>query len=189
MADKTGQNWLSFLKNKTFQTVLGLAVLVVVIVLLAKSGNDTNENNTNTEDTLVNTPVITPVIEGETTYDFSGVTWEFDTTDASVPEGHTWVKMRFTDFTKNGVEISFGKPYKLGFHQGICTESPFIDTTGETGIPFAYVTCATADSMRQIVVLQENETVVVKYRDVATLEEVGSFSTLYTVDVTDIVKS
>lgn len=176
--------------KKNFFWIAVIALLVLIIIFSGSSNKDESENievieSEEVEEVQEVPAVVTQVVEeGGDVYDFSGVVWEFDTEDASVADGQTWLKMRFADFTRNGATINFGNPYKLGHHDGVCSEVNYFDTTSESGIPVSYVECSTEDATRQVVVLQELNNVVIKFRDSSE----GSFSELYSVDVTDIVR-
>ncbi len=182
-------NWAQ--KNKNVILWALTIIVIILIIVFSKPGNNTDEEVLTNEDG-------TAIVDGETSetvagddssnYGFSGIQWEFDTTDASVPAGQTWVKMRFADFTRNGSVITLRNPYKLGFHPGVCAESDFVDTTGVNGIPLSYVQCVDGTSVRDIVVLQESNTVTVKYMDTKDGVSNPTFSDLYSIDITTIVK-
>lgn len=181
-------------KNKSAILWALTIIVIILITIFSKPGNRApKERNTNTNSdasqeagtgTEAN-PEMVATEEGDV-YDFSGVQWEFDTEDPEVPAGQTWLKMRFADFTRNGSTITFGNPYKLGFHPGTCQEVDFVDTTSEMGIPLSYVQCTDGMTTRDIVVLQENEMVMVKYSDMGEGVEAQGFQELYTLDITDL---
>lgn len=181
-------------KNKNTILWALTIVVIILIIIFSKPGNNTNEEaiiNENGEEVSVDGENQTPetvATEDGNTYDFSGVQWEFDTTDPSVPAGQTWLKMRFADFTRNGRAINLRNPYKLGFHPGTCTESEFVDTTMEEGIPLSYVVCQNETTTREFVVLQEMNRVVVKYTDAVDGTQNPQFSELYSIDLTTIVQ-
>lgn len=188
-------------QNERSLAKIGWGVLVVVVVLVlifvinpgdGEKEDKKDKNNNNEEssevvngDALEN---VQPVVAGEYEYEFSGVSWIFDTEDPQVAgTGQTWLKMMFADFTRNGSEITFGRPYKLGFHPGTCTEVDFIDSSSEAGIPIAYAECSDGNLTRQFVVLQELQDVVVKMKEVKEDEETP-FQEWYKIDVTEIVR-
>jgi hypothetical protein len=180
-------------KNKNVILWALTIIVIILIIVFSKPGNNTDEEVLTNEDgteIVDGTAGDSETVTGDdsSTYDFSGVQWEFDTTDPSVPAGQTWVKMRFADFTRNGSVITLKNPYKLGFHAGVCAETDFVDTTGLNGIPLSYVQCVDGTSTRDIVVLQEMNTVTVKYMDTKDGVSNPTFSDLYSIDITTIVK-
>lgn len=181
-------------KNKSAILWALTIIVIILIIIFSKPGNkaqdegNTNTNSETSQEANAGTeadPEMVATEEGNT-YDFSGVQWEFDTEDPEVPEGQTWLKMRFAEFTRNGSVITFNNPYKLGFHPGVCQEVDFIDTTSEMGIPLSYVQCTDGMITRDIVVLQENEMVMVKYSDMGEGVETEGFQELYTLDITNL---
>jgi hypothetical protein len=68
------------------------------------------------------------------------------------------------------------------------TEKDFVDTTGLTGIPLSYVQCVDGGMVRDIAVLQEMNTVTVKYMDTKDGVSNPTWSDLYSIDITTIVK-
>lgn len=183
MDEKKKANIIRIAKN------VGFGVLVLLaIIAIARNAKKQPEPVQEQAPVEIAMKATQPIDVAGAVYDFTGVRFEFDTTDASVPQGHTWVKMWFADFTRNGSAITFGKPYKLGFHAGTCVDAVAIDTTGETGIPFGFAQCTQEGKVRDIAVFQENQSVVVKFRDVQ--EGVPTaFTTLHTIDVASIVQS
>lgn len=182
-------------KNKNTILWALTIIVIILIIIFSKPGNNTNQEvitNENGEEVSIEavetqTPE-TIAAEDGSTYDFSGIQWEFDTTDMSVPAGQTWLKMRFVDFTRNGSMINLRNPYRLGFHPGTCEEVDFIDSTIEAGIPLAYAKCSDASITREFVVLQEMNKVVVKYIDTVDGVQNAEFAELYSVDLTTIVQ-
>lgn len=182
-------------KGGSFYKLIGGAALLVVVLLIIfggkKDGVQENENTdeesevTNQEGTL---SVVQPVVSGDYEYAWQGVKWIFDTESEEVAgTGQTWLKMEFADFTRNGNAITFGRPYKLGFHPGTCNEAEFIDTATESGIPFAYAKCEGQGITRDFVVLQEDQAVVIKMNETKDGEATG-WQEWYKIDVTDIVR-
>lgn len=172
-----------------------LVVIIVLILIFAIDGDKDRSSDPQEEGTSENggegetalNPV-QPVVSGDYEYEFSGVEWIFDTEDEQVVgTNQTYLKMMFADFTRNGSAITFGKPYKLGFHPGTCEDVDFIDTTEEIGIPVAYARCSDGMITRDFAVLQEYENVVVKMNETKDGEESG-WQDWFKIDVTDIVK-
>jgi hypothetical protein len=178
-------------KNKNALLWALTIIVIILIIVLSKPGDRAEEAITNEEaaETAQQAGEVSSVeaVDGNT-YDFSGVKWEFDTEDPSVPEGQTWVKMRFADFSRNGSVINLRNPYKLGFHPGVCEEVDFIDTTGTEGVPLAYAKCTDGAMTREFAVLQKMDTVTVKYMDTKDGVSNPTWSDLYSIDVTTIVK-
>lgn len=184
-------------KNKN-AILWALTIIVIILIIILSKPKDrggeviTNEEageETNSENTSSSSESAAEIAAADGyVYDFSGIQWEFDTEDLSVPEGQTWLKMRFADFARNGSVINLRNPYKLGFHAGVCKEVSFIDTTAVDGIPLSYVQCVDGSTTRDIVVLQQLDHVVVKYMDTVDGVSNPSFSDLYSIDVKTIVK-
>lgn len=180
-------------KNKNALLWALTIIVIILIIVLSKPGDKADEAITNEESTEQTTGEQTgesatiASVDGNV-YDFSGVKWEFDTEDPSVPEGQTWVKMRFADFSRNGSVINLRNPYKLGFHPGTCLEADFVETTGVEGVPLAYAKCVDGTMTRDIVVLQQMDNVVVKYMDTKDGVSNPTFTDLYSIDITTIVK-
>lgn len=183
-------------KNKS--TILwALTIIVIILIIVFSKPGDRNNIN---EDVVVDEGMQdadmselssdpeTVLANDGNTYDFSGIQWEFDTEDDSVPAGQTLLKMRFADFTRNGSVINLRNPYRLGVHPGVCEQVSFIDTSSEAGIPLGYARCADDSISRDFVVLQEMERVVVKYLETKEGETSGSFAELYSIDITTIVR-
>lgn len=170
----------------------GLLVVIIILVLIFTVGKKgasapTEENNTGEESTTALSPA-EPVVSGDYEYEFSGVEWIFDTEDPQVVgTGQTYLKMMFADFTRNGNAITFGRPYKLGFHPGTCESAEFFDTTEVSGIPIAYAKCSDGKITREFAVLQDKETIMVKMNEVSGEVETG-FQDWYKINVTEIVK-
>jgi hypothetical protein len=132
--------------------------------------------------------VIQPIMSGDYKYEFTGVKWTFDTTSPEIAgTNQTWIKMEFADFTRNGNAIAFGTPYKLGVHAGVCKEIDFIETLPEDGIPFSYAECKGNGVTRDFVVLQKEEQIVVRMKEIKSGSE-PVWKDWYKIDVTDIVR-
>ncbi len=180
-------------KNKNALLWALTIIVIILIIVLSKPGDKaddeaiTNEEAAETAAEQAGEVSSVEAVDGNT-YDFSGVKWEFDTEDPSVPEGQTWVKMRFADFSRNGSVINLRNPYKLGFHPGTCEEVDFIDTTGSEGVPLAYAKCTDGATTREFAVLQKMDIVTVKYMDTKDGVSNPTWSDLYSIDVTTIVK-
>lgn len=181
-------------RNSLIYKIIGVAVLAVVVILLivlGSSGKKTDdsssqENANSNPDTALH--VVQPVKSGDYEYTFQGIKWIFDTESPEViGTNQTWVKFEFADFTRNGSAIAFGKPYKLGVHPGTCKQLDFIDTSSETGIPFAYAECVGGGVTHDFVVLQEKENVVVKMNEKKDGKESG-WQEWYKINVTEIVR-
>jgi hypothetical protein len=184
--------------NKSF--VWGILVVIIILVLIftvGKKGDkdsqgDVDENGNsmvdeNGSEGMALSPV-EPVVSGDYEYDFSGVEWIFDTEDEQVVgTGQTYLKMIFADFTRNGNAITFGRPYKLGFHPGTCESVNFLDTTESAGIPIAYAVCTDGKIAREFAVLQDSENVTVQMNEIVGEEETG-FVEWYKINITEIVK-
>jgi len=183
-------------KNKNVILWALTIIVIILIIIFSKPGDKTNNKDVNvnsdeqseTEQGGAGEAPETVATEGGDVYDFSGIQWEFDTTDPSVPFGETWLKMRFADFTRNGSVITLRNPYKLGFQPGVCSEIEFIDTTIETGIPLTYVECKNDSITRNIVVFQEMNNIVVKFMDTKEGVSDTTFSELYKINITTIVQ-
>lgn len=182
--------------NGLIYKIIGGVVLVVVVLLIVFSGPKEQpalvEETPREDDAL---SVVKPVVSGDYEYAFQGVKWIFDTESIEVAgTDQTWLKMEFADFTRNGNAIAFGRPYKLGVHAGTCRQTDFIDTTTETGIPFAYAICEGGGIMREFVVLQESENVLVKMREVKGPSNPSgqvadaTWKEWYKINVTEIVR-
>jgi hypothetical protein len=193
MADTNNKGGVNgSLTNKIIGGVILVAVIIVIILVSREKNNDVSvDENVSTTEATDNggaLEVVQPVKAGDYEYAWQGVKWIFDTDSAEVAgTGQTWVKMEFADFTRNGNAITFGRPYKLGVHPGTCKESEFIDTTSETGIPFAYATCEGSGTKHDFVVLQDSENVVVKMKETKG-EVVGVWQEWYKINVTEIVR-
>jgi|GEM_PF-1302395 len=181
-------------KNKS-AILWALTIIVIILIIIFSKPGDNAQKENNKKTNNESSEEISVGVEGEpvmvasesgNVYDFSGIQWEFDTEDVSVPAGQTWLKMRFADFTRNGSAITFGNPYKLGFQPGTCQEVEFIDTTADMGIPLSYVQCTDGMVTRDIVVLQEAETVMVKYSDSGEGIDTTGLQELYTLDLTNL---
>lgn len=182
-------------KNAIWGGVVVVIIIILLIVLGGKKGEDVDvmldENGDPIEQTEGEMTALSPaepIVSGDYEYAFSGVEWMFDTEDPLVVgTGNTHLKMMFADFTRNGNAITFGRPYKLGFHPGTCESVEFLDTTDVSGIPLAYAKCSDGETTREFAVLQESEKVSVKMNEVKGGEETG-FKDWYKIDVTEIVK-
>jgi len=171
----------------------GILVIIIILVLVLTVGKkdkvevpEEGDNSSTEGQTALS--VAQPVVAGDYEYAFSGVEWIFDTEDPLVVgTGQTYLKMIFADFTRNGNAITFGRPYKLGFHPGTCESVEFLDTTDVPGIPLAYAKCSDGKTTREFAVLQEAEKVTVKMNEKIGEEETG-FGDWYKIDVTEIVK-
>jgi len=176
-----------------------LVIIIILILVLAVGKKDkvkenedvkTIDENSEVEKTENETALsaVEPIKSGDYEYAFSGVEWIFDTEDSQVVgTGQTYLKMMFADFTRNGNAITFGRPYKLGFHPGTCKSVDFLDTTDVEGIPIAYASCTDGKTVRDFVVLQESEEVNVKMNEKIGGEETG-FQDWYNIKITEIVK-
>ena len=177
----------------------GILVVIIILVLIftvgKKGGNDSKDQMSEDENAMVDengeaialSPV-EPVVSGDYEYDFSGVEWIFDTEDAQVVgTGQTYLKMMFADFTRNGNAITFGRPYKLGFHPGTCESADFLDTTDVAGIPVAYAKCSDGEVKRDFAVLQDSENVTVMMKETIG-EEMTDWQEWYKINITEIVK-
>jgi len=180
--------------NENKNVVWGAVAVVVIIILLivlGGKGKDKKEveiNETSETEGQTALSVAEPVVSGDFQYAFSGVEWMFDTQDPLVVgTGQTYLKIMFADFTRNGNAITFGRPYKLGFHPGTCEAVEFLDTTNVTGIPLAYAKCSDGKTTREFAVLQEAENVMVKMNEMVGEEETG-FQDWYKINITEIVK-
>lgn len=183
-------------KGGLIYKIIGLAAIVVVVLLIIfigpKDGEKAKSADKNSKD-QAETPsdalsVAQPVVSGDYEYTWQGVKWIFDTESEEVAgTGQTWLKMEFADFTRNGSAITFGRPYKLGVHPGTCKEVDYLDTSSESGIPFAYAECSDGTITRDFVVLQEDQDVVVKMNETKDGEASG-WQDWYKIDVTEIVR-
>lgn len=184
--------------NKSF--IWGILVVIIILVLIFTVGKKGDKDSQNNVDENGNSMVdengsegtalspVEPVVSGDYEYDFSGVEWIFDTEDAQVVgTGQTYLKMIFADFTRNGNAITFGRPYKLGFHPGTCESVSFLDTADSAGIPIAYAVCTDGKITREFAVLQDSENVMVKMNEKMGEEETG-FEDWYKINITEIVK-
>lgn len=184
---------MKWVKNNKNALLWALTIIVIILIIVFSKPGDkaeeaiVDEESTETANKEAGESASIASVDGNV-YDFSGVKWEFDTEDPSVPEGQTWVKMRFADFSRNGSVINLRNPYKLGFHPGTCEEVDFVDTTGVEGIPLAYAKCTDGATTREFAVLQKMDTVVVKYMDTKEGVSNPTFIDLYSIDVTTIVK-
>lgn len=189
MAD---QNNGAGLKGGSLYKIIGAVVVVVVVLLIIFIGPKDRVVEEPTEETGGDSSalsVVQPVSSGDYEYAFAGVKWIFDTESTEVAgTNQTWLKMEFADFTRNGNAIAFGRPYKLGVHPGTCSETDFIDTSSETGIPFAYATCEGSGVKREFVVLQESENVVVKMKETKDGVADPVWKEWYKINVTEIVR-
>lgn len=172
----------------------GILVVIIIVVLVLTVGKGTKNKQevevpeTSETENQTALSVAKPVVAGDFEYAFSGVEWIFDTEDPLVVgTGQTYLKMMFADFTRNGSAITFGRPYKLGFHPGKCESVEFLDTTDVAGIPLAYAKCSDGKTTREFAVLQEAEKVTVKMNEIIGEEETG-FQDWYKINVTEIVK-
>lgn len=179
-------------KGGLFYKLIGGIALLVVILIIVFGGSNNKEEKTGDEEVVQEgegtLSVVQPVVSGDYEYAWQGVKWIFDTESAEVAgTNQTWLKMEFADFTRNGNAISFGRPYKLGVHPGTCEEVDYIDTATETGIPFAYARCTGEGIVRDFVVLQESESVVIKMNEKKGEESTG-WKEWYKINVTEIVR-
>lgn len=178
-------------KNVLLGALTVVIIIILLIVLGGKNGSNENVEENNSTDSEGEMTALKPaqsIVSGDYEYAFSGVEWMFDTEDPLVVgTGNTHLKMMFADFTRNGNAITFGRPYKLGFHPGTCESMEFLDTTDVAGIPLAYAKCSDGKITREFAVLQEAENVIVKMNEVKGEEETG-FQDWYKIDVTEIVK-
>ncbi len=185
---------MKWVKNNKNALLWALTIIVIILIIVFSKPGDkadeaiVNEESAETAEGQTEESAATIASVDGNVYDFSGVQWEFDTEDPSVPEGQTWVKMRFADFSRNGSVINLRNPYKLGFHPGVCEEVDFVDTTGVEGIPLAYAKCTYGAMTREFAVLQQMDTVVVKYMDTKEGVSNPTFADLYSIDITTIVK-
>jgi hypothetical protein len=185
---------MKWVKNNKNALLWALTIIVIILIIVFSKPGDkaeeaiTNEETAETAESQAEESAATIASVDGNVYDFSGVKWEFDTEDPSVPEGQTWVKMRFADFSRNGSVINLRNPYKLGFHPGVCEEVDFVDTTGTEGVPLAYAKCTYGTMTRDFAVLQQMDTVTVKYMDTKDGVSNPTWSDLYSIDVTTIVK-
>jgi hypothetical protein len=173
--------------------ILGLAVILVLILTVgSKNGDEAevlneNEEMAEEERELTALSPAEPVVSGDYEYAFSGVEWIFDTEDEQVVgTGNTYLKMMFADFTRNGNAITFGRPYKLGFHPGTCQSVDFLDTTEISGIPVAYARCSDGATTREFVALQDMENVIIQMKEIS-LDD-AEWQEWYKVNVTEIVR-
>ncbi len=179
--------------KNTLLGVLGLAVILVLILTVggnkgerAEVSNEDEEMLEEERDLTSSSPAET-VVSGDYTYDFSGVEWIFDTEDEQVVgTGNTYLKMMFSNFTRNGNEITFGRPYKLGFHPGTCESVDSLDTTGISGASVAYAKCSDGKTTREFAVMQDMETIIVQMKEVSAEDAV--WQEWYKIDITEVVK-
>ena len=183
----------SFIKKGIWGAIIVIAVLLLIFLWPRETKSPTEEVLPVVDETAETNggalQVLKPVNEGDYEYEFTGVKWTFDTTSPEVAgTNQTWLKMEFADFTRNGNAITFGTPYKLGVHAGVCREVDSIDIdVDEEGIPFSYVVCEGAGEMKEFVALQREKEIVVKMRETKA-GDVSPWKDWYEVDVTDIVR-
>lgn len=184
----------------TSKIIGGVVVLVVILLIIflgpkvkddSSKNVDKDANATTTSDSMTANDgalkVVEPIVSGDYKYEFTGIKWDFDTTSPEVAgTNQTWLKMEFADFTRNGSAITFGSAYKLGVHPGTCKTVDFIDTASESGIPLAYAECSGDGVVRDFVVLQEDQNIVVKMNETKDSKESG-WQDWYKIDVTQIV--
>ncbi len=183
--------------NKSFMWGILVVIIILLLVLTVgkkdktEEGDNMKEDGVSEVDESENQTALSatqPIVSGDYEYDFSGVEWIFDTEDSQVVgTGQTYLKMMFADFTRNGNAITFGRPYKLGFHPGTCESVSFLDTAESAGIPIAYAVCTDGKTTREFAVLQNSEKVVVAMNEKIGEEETG-FKDWFTLDITEIVK-
>jgi len=189
-------------KLKSNKNVLwGILVIIIIVILILVGGKKEKDETlideeNNGEEVILDEDgnvVSTPTSPTQTItsdgyeYAFSGVEWIFDTEDEQViGTGNTYLKMMFADFTRNGNAISFGRPYKLGFHPGTCSSIDFLDTTEVSGIPIAYARCSDGTTTREFAVLQNMEEVIIEMRE--TSDENLVWQEWYKINVTEIVR-
>jgi hypothetical protein len=193
MADKNlGQGW-NFISNKfvLIATVL-VAVLFLVLFWPRQTTSPVQDTPSPNESAEINNgalQVVMPVTEDGFQYEFTGIKWIFDTTSPEVSgTNQTWLKMTFADFTRNGNAITFGTPYKLGVHEGVCKEVDSLETdTNEKGVPFSYVVCESENIKKEFVAFQREKEIVVRVKEIKNGHD-PVLKDWYKIDVTEIVK-
>lgn len=188
----------SLIKKIIFGAIIVIAILLAIFLWPKETKSPTqdvvaNEQTAETDNGALR--VLVPITEGDFEYAFTGVKWTFDTTSPEVAgTNQTWLKMEFADFTRNGNAITFGTPYKLGVHTGVCKEVENLEIdTDEEGIPFSYVVCEGNGVKKEFVVLQREKQIVIRVKEIGpstsseqTAEAV--WKDWYEIDVTDIVR-
>ncbi len=183
----------SFIKKGIWGAIVLIAVLLLIFLWPREIKSPTEEVSPIVDETAETNggalQVVKPVMEGDYEYEFTGVKWTFDTTSPEVVgTNQTWLKMEFADFTRNGSAITFGTPYKLGVHPGICKEVEQIETDlEEEGIPFSFVVCEYSGTKKEFVALQREKEIVVKMRETKAAD-VSVWKDWYKIDVTEIVR-
>ncbi len=180
----------SFIKKGIWGAIIVIAILLLIFLWPRETKSPTEEVGTVVDETAETNngalQVLQPVTEGDYQFEFTGVKWTFDTTSPEVVgTNQTWLKMEFADFTRNGNAITFGTPYKLGVHLGVCREVDSIDIdVEEEGIPFSYVVCEGNGAKKEFVVLQREKEIVVKVKETTD----AIWKDWYEIDVTEIVR-
>lgn len=174
--------------------ILGLAVILVLILIVGgkkdEEGSVILDENGDVVEEEVELTALSPtetIVSGDYEYDFSGIEWIFDTEDEQVVgTGNTYLKMMFADFTRNGNAITFGRPYKLGFHPGTCQSVDFLDTTEISGIPVAYAKCSDGTTTREFAAVQDMENVIIQMKETSLND--AEWQEWYKINVTEIVR-
>lgn len=183
-------------KKKMFGSLAIVVVVIVAIVLgitLGGNGEKKAKKEAAVEETTTGnqTKPMEAVIDGEFTYRFEGIDWQFETADEEgVGIPITRVNMMFENFTRRdgAPYVSFGNPYKFGIYEGLCSEVEALDfdTEVEAGIPLGFVECVWQEEGTQIALFQEGNIIVAKSRQIQS--EDGLFKRVSSIDLTTVVQ-
>ena len=176
-------------KNHIFG-VIGVIVIAVIVLALVLPGKEKNETTPMDLQTFDAPQAYTGA--GEFVYSFDGIAWELEEIEAGsarVPE--TKVGFFFDNFSRreNGVPVSFGSPYHLGFYKGDCValetlpENDLLDSI--EGNLIAGLACLWEDQASMVIIAQ-NANIVTAY-DVKALDS-KTLNTVRSIDITTIVE-
>jgi hypothetical protein len=179
-----------FMKRKEVVGAAGFIVLIVVLIIVfANPEKNLLDRSEPVEAGEVTPSVMQPIVVDTYVYQFEGIDWQFPVEDRG-----TRVNFMLENFSRTeGSYVTFGNPYKLGFYDGECHEIEGLtyDTESNPGLAIGYAECVAPGMTQQFVLFQQGEEVVAKIRRMYEKIEgytEPEFITLYTVNLTEIVK-
>gem|GEM_PF-1367313 len=175
-----------------FSILGGLLFLAIILAIVLPKGKT---NKPDDSDVIIKDGSsvfqMTPISQGEFTYDFDGIEWVFDTTEqggARVPE--TQVAFFLDNFSRrDGSPVRFNNPYRLGLYQGTCGTVEILEKIDNTEItPLSFVRCQWENSISEIALFQDGVNVIAKNRRYEVDKKIPDLTETYSIDMTTIVQ-
>ena len=196
-------------KKGSWQMILTVIAIIAVILIFTLPGErnkaeapegdneemvddmDAETGDTSDTEPAATTPgqatgssIMTPVSEGDFTYQFQGVEWFLTPQDNDT----TALAFKFSEFSRRaGSIVAFGNPYRLGQFEGSCTEVDTMNmTASENDRPLSFVRCIASEGTPTEVALFQDASA--PERIYAAQRTDGEFVDFFELDITTIVR-